>query len=245
MLDNDSSEALTTARRALAILEKKAAGYGSLEIPPSLKIELEDKRKEVAELEVRYEKSTHQIIVDNRTPLAVQEFLKDMATLHKQIKEWKDLHDCLNDLVMKSAPFPLRVMKARQQYELEEEVDVDILQDYWYPIEYAVENLIAFARGIEFIGKKYREREIMDPAARSSHWEFEGEPWAVDIQAKKREIHSFLATFDVANLSILLTLVNTFKAVVDAQMYQVDKKLKGTADELYILSGRLRWSGDE
>ncbi|MEW5870103.1 MAG: hypothetical protein AB1894_12565 [Chloroflexota bacterium] len=54
-VDNDSIQnresALETARRALAILEQQAAGYTSLTIPAHLKIELEDKRKEVAELE--------------------------------------------------------------------------------------------------------------------------------------------------------------------------------------------------
>lgn len=44
-------KALETARRALAILEKQAAGYTSLTIPAKLQIELEDKHKEVAQLE--------------------------------------------------------------------------------------------------------------------------------------------------------------------------------------------------
>lgn len=45
------SNALTMARRALAILEEQAAGYTALTIPTHLKIELEEKRREVAELE--------------------------------------------------------------------------------------------------------------------------------------------------------------------------------------------------
>ncbi len=63
MPDNDLLEALTMAQRALAKLEEKAAGHGSLEIPTSLQIELEDKRKEVTELEVRYR--DHQSQVQN------------------------------------------------------------------------------------------------------------------------------------------------------------------------------------
>lgn len=44
---------LETARRALQHLEAQAAGHGSLAIPPHLQIQLEDKRREVAELEAK------------------------------------------------------------------------------------------------------------------------------------------------------------------------------------------------
>ncbi|WP_068816313.1 TIR domain-containing protein [Phormidesmis priestleyi] len=45
--------ALVMARRSLAILEEQAAGYGKLQIPTHLRIDLEEKRREVAELEAR------------------------------------------------------------------------------------------------------------------------------------------------------------------------------------------------
>ncbi|NEQ67957.1 MAG: hypothetical protein F6K21_21120 [Symploca sp. SIO2D2] len=45
--------ALAMARRTLAILEEQAAGFGKLQIPTYLTIELEEKRREVAELEAR------------------------------------------------------------------------------------------------------------------------------------------------------------------------------------------------
>jgi nucleoside phosphorylase len=45
--------ALAMARRSLDILERQAAGYTVLEIPPSLLINLEEKRAEVKELESR------------------------------------------------------------------------------------------------------------------------------------------------------------------------------------------------
>lgn len=44
---------LAMARRALAILEEQAAGYTALTIPAHLQIELEAKRREVAELEAQ------------------------------------------------------------------------------------------------------------------------------------------------------------------------------------------------
>ncbi len=49
----DPNRALRMARRALAILEEQAAGYTALSLPVHLRIELEDKRREVAELEAR------------------------------------------------------------------------------------------------------------------------------------------------------------------------------------------------
>jgi hypothetical protein len=45
--------ALVRARRALHVLERTAAGYGSIHVPPHIAIELEDKRAEITELEQR------------------------------------------------------------------------------------------------------------------------------------------------------------------------------------------------
>ena len=45
--------ALAMARRSLAILEEQAAAYGKLQIPAHLQIDLEEKRRQVAELEAR------------------------------------------------------------------------------------------------------------------------------------------------------------------------------------------------
>ena len=45
--------ALAMARRTLAILEEQAAAYTTLTIPVHLRVELEEKRREVAELEGR------------------------------------------------------------------------------------------------------------------------------------------------------------------------------------------------
>ncbi len=53
MANTATDRALAMARRALGILELQAAGYGALHIPVHLQIELEEKRREVAELEAR------------------------------------------------------------------------------------------------------------------------------------------------------------------------------------------------
>ena len=49
----EPSAALRMARRALAILEEQVAGYTTLSVPVHLQLELEEKRREVAELEAR------------------------------------------------------------------------------------------------------------------------------------------------------------------------------------------------
>ncbi len=49
----EPSAALRMARRALAILEAQVAGYTTLSVPVHLQLELEEKRREVAELEAR------------------------------------------------------------------------------------------------------------------------------------------------------------------------------------------------
>ncbi|NER32520.1 MAG: hypothetical protein F6J93_00305 [Oscillatoria sp. SIO1A7] len=45
--------ALAMAKRSLAILEKQAAGFSELQMPPHLRIDLEEKQRQVAELEAR------------------------------------------------------------------------------------------------------------------------------------------------------------------------------------------------
>ena len=52
-MTTDLTAALERAHRALAILEAQAAGYTALTIPVHLKLDLEAKRREVAELEAR------------------------------------------------------------------------------------------------------------------------------------------------------------------------------------------------
>jgi hypothetical protein len=49
--------ALAMALRSLQILEEKAAGYGKLDIPAHLQIQLEEKRREVEELKARLNQS--------------------------------------------------------------------------------------------------------------------------------------------------------------------------------------------
>jgi len=49
---------LENARRVLSILEEQVSGYGSLAVPPEKLIQLEDKRREVAELQKKLEKLT-------------------------------------------------------------------------------------------------------------------------------------------------------------------------------------------
>jgi tetratricopeptide (TPR) repeat protein len=60
----DLEEILRIAQKSLLLLEKKAAGFTSLTIPPELSIELDDKRKEVNDLEnrIKIAQSVKQII---------------------------------------------------------------------------------------------------------------------------------------------------------------------------------------
>jgi|GEM_PF-1314720 len=67
----DSQAALIRARRALATLEEQAAGYTSLTIPVNLKLDLEDKRREVAEMEGKT--ANHQIESPSREQKSLEE----------------------------------------------------------------------------------------------------------------------------------------------------------------------------
>jgi len=51
---NSEPPALAMARRALAVLETQAAAYTTLDIPVHLQLNLEEKRKQVEDLEARW-----------------------------------------------------------------------------------------------------------------------------------------------------------------------------------------------
>jgi len=68
------SRTLTMARRALTILEEQAAGYTALTIPVHLQLELEEKRREVAELEARIAHGAQRI--QQPTPTALRSLLE-------------------------------------------------------------------------------------------------------------------------------------------------------------------------
>lgn len=68
------SRALTMARRALTILEEQAAGYTALTVPVHLKLELEEKRREVADLEARIANGVQRS--QQPTPSALRSFLE-------------------------------------------------------------------------------------------------------------------------------------------------------------------------
>ncbi len=70
------SRALTMARRALRILEEQAAGFTALTIPAHLKLELEEKRREVAELEARIAHGTPRI--EQPAPAALRSRLEQL-----------------------------------------------------------------------------------------------------------------------------------------------------------------------
>ena len=59
-------ETLEIAKKSLAILEEQAAGYGKLQIPTRLQVDLEERRREVAELEARLEDNSNLAIVEER-----------------------------------------------------------------------------------------------------------------------------------------------------------------------------------
>jgi len=63
--ETSGTNALERARRVLEILEEQAAGYTKLSIPPHLQVELEEKRREVAEMERRLEQLSAAAVCDN------------------------------------------------------------------------------------------------------------------------------------------------------------------------------------
>lgn len=59
-------ETLDIAKKSLAILEEQAAGCGKLQIPDRLRIDLEEKRRQVARLEAKLKDNYKLAIVEER-----------------------------------------------------------------------------------------------------------------------------------------------------------------------------------
>jgi tetratricopeptide (TPR) repeat protein len=92
-------EILKIAQKSLLVLEKKAAGYGSLSMPSELSIELDDKRKEVNDLENKIEiaRSAKQIIqpstqIDVYSPSLMRSRVPDRQYIERD--EAKKLLEC-------------------------------------------------------------------------------------------------------------------------------------------------------
>jgi hypothetical protein len=76
-------QALTRARRRRAILEEQAAGFGKLHIPAHLQLELEEVRRDVAELEARLkslEEAGVSLLSPDELKAAVQRLIDGTAT---------------------------------------------------------------------------------------------------------------------------------------------------------------------
>jgi hypothetical protein len=96
------------------------------------------------------------------------------------LREWKDLHDHLDDILTAFAPFSALVERAdrgRRPPELKE------LQNLWYPVSEKVDTLLNWAGQIRFIGQPYNvheERQIT------------GEKWAVQLSALRQDLNELL-----------------------------------------------------
>lgn len=91
---------LKTARRALEILETQAAGFGALHIPAHLQIELEEKRREVAELEEKYRPALASAISPLSQPIRQAEILTS-----ERPNISRELYQKLETTLLRCGPF--------------------------------------------------------------------------------------------------------------------------------------------
>lgn len=175
--------------------------------------------------------------------------LEQFHAHHNSLYEWKELHNALDDVLSSFGQFYSAIQKADAEKVMPR---IDSLRSLWRAVSVSVDNLVDFASEIEFIGDSYSE---------SLDGKMLGEPWVVKINALRRQIDTQLGVgivpisgipSSVADRFIqrskfrigirsnwwlaLLELTNEFNHTAYAHMHLADKKLRDSANELYILS---------
>jgi hypothetical protein len=182
-------------------------------------------------------------------PRALHQNLSLLRSLHDELYEWKELHNCLDEIIYAMAPFEVQVNLIDRNPK---SIDVKSLRNMWRGVAGKVDGLLHFARGIQKIGARFEE----------SPQGMKGERWAVLTYSGCKAISdnlgiSLLDPFaeplhkiEVSPLERMLGArpnwwgnfyeqAENFRTNVLQFMTEADKRLLEKAAELYHLSQRI------
>ncbi len=177
-------------------------------------------------------------------PEALRHLLDEYRQYHEQLHEWKELHNQLDMILTTFAPFAAQVDRADFSNK---PAEITLLVQLWRPAAGRVDELLEWAPSIRYIGKPYH----VDSGGTQ-----EGEKWAMEIAALRRDLEEHLnarvrqPSSDGGQFlqrllggrpewwRVLFDLSHTFEDVTAKHMHLADKQLRQTATDLYILSER-------
>ncbi|RLC90553.1 MAG: hypothetical protein DRI37_01145 [Chloroflexi bacterium] len=159
---------------------------------------------------------------DDPLPQQLLDSLTRFQELHARLHEWKELHNCLNDVLMVKDQFTREVERLDAQGE---PGDRRALARLWRPVAQKVSLLLDWAATVQHIAAPL----VQTPDGR------QGPRWAVEIGAARAHIEALLQPGEF-DLTALYDATYDFSDVSERHLYLADKQLRDTAGTLYTLS---------
>lgn len=153
-------------------------------------------------------------------------FLTAMRVLghyHEVLKEWKELHNLLQEVMTSLAPLIGALELALGDRQI---WNVDLGLRLWRQVYIQLRRLESFAREIRYIDEPFDD----------TNGRLRGPTWMVEVATLQRELDGSLRDGDVStgyNLAIELS------DTCFTYLYRADKYLRDTAGEICALSGTL------
>lgn len=150
------------------------------------------------------------------------EALKEFRKYHVELHEWKELHNCLNDVLHQLGQFASQIERIESGREPPSQRD---LLRSWRPISQTVSSLMEWGKTIQYIGIPFMK----------SDQGLQGAGWAIEMYVAEENLERLLKSASL-DTNALLDAYSEFDEKAQSHMYQADKKLRETADQLYTLS---------
>jgi hypothetical protein len=157
-------------------------------------------------------------------PQHLLETLQQFQIFHQQLYEWKELHNCLNDVVFTVDQFAREVERIDATGRLD---DARLLARQWRPVAGKIDILIDLAGTVRHIAT--------EPFARQADGGMRGPAWAVELQAARLRVDELLIASAVNPIQ-LYESTTAFVDTAERHMYLADKQLRDSAAKLYDLS---------
>ena len=177
-------------------------------------------------LELAYHELRDALPEDHPAIQGLVKSLKSFAAYHEPIKEWKDLHNLLQELYNAIGPFYNKIDQLQNSTTEDEKIVLNDLRGWWRPCQRRIRSMIRFAKKINYIWSEpyYEENGTL-----------RGPDWVVEIVTLRQDIEVLLWG-DVYDIRELYKLTAEFSDACLDHLYEADKNLRNEADNLYRLS---------
>jgi len=152
--------------------------------------------------------------------------LRQIRAIHKELAEWKTLHNHLNEIMMPLGDMKINLIRVLAENKPVDQVSLtrSDLKIKWYTIKALTRNLFDWAREIQFIAK--------DPFQINVDGKMKGPEWAINILAAQENVDEYLVQASEFHILLVYESFFNFNNEIEATMLQADKNLRETAGNL-------------